>query len=181
MHFFAGHLHLVDADRLGWWLCERQLPSGGLNGRPEKLPDLCYSWWVLSSLAILDRFHWIDKKKLVKPFKHDRLILKTSFNHSIQIKTISRNKLMNHVPPINAGGVRVSLPRHRKRRLQRPARRLGRSFSHSLWTYGDLDARCRHEFESHQSDILHATECHRSTRTEAGSLREVIWPDKPTI
>ena len=50
----------------GWWLCERQLPSGGLNGRPEKLPDVCYSWWVLSSLAILGRIHWIDSKKLTK-------------------------------------------------------------------------------------------------------------------
>jgi len=37
-------LHRVDADLLGWWLAERQLPSGGLNGRPEKLPDVCYSW-----------------------------------------------------------------------------------------------------------------------------------------
>ena len=60
-----GHLHLIDADRLGWWLCERQLPSGGLNGRPEKLPDVCYSWWVLSALTILGRLHWIDKKGLV--------------------------------------------------------------------------------------------------------------------
>lgn len=63
--YFPGHLHLIDADRLGWWLCERQLPSGGLNGRPEKLPDVCYSWWVLSALAILGRLHWIDKKRLV--------------------------------------------------------------------------------------------------------------------
>merc|ERR1719470_223490 len=58
-------LHLVDQDRLGWWLAERQLPSGGLNGRPEKLPDVCYSWWVLASLAILGRIHWVDKDKLV--------------------------------------------------------------------------------------------------------------------
>lgn len=36
----AGSLHLVDKDLLGWWLCERQVPSGGLNGRPEKLPDV---------------------------------------------------------------------------------------------------------------------------------------------
>ena len=28
----AGSLHHIDADRLGWWLSERQLPSGGLNG-----------------------------------------------------------------------------------------------------------------------------------------------------
>mgnify|MGYP002716460175 CR=1 FL=1 len=61
----AGQLHRIDADRLGWWLAERQLPSGGLNGRPEKLPDLCYSWWVLSSLAIIGRLHWINKQKLL--------------------------------------------------------------------------------------------------------------------
>jgi len=27
-----NRLYRVDADTLGWWLCERQLPSGGLNG-----------------------------------------------------------------------------------------------------------------------------------------------------
>lgn len=53
-------LDAVDADLLGWWLCERQLPSGGLNGRPEKLPDVCYSWWVLASLHIIGRQRWID-------------------------------------------------------------------------------------------------------------------------
>ena len=29
----------VDTDMLAWWLAERQLPNGGLNGRPEKLED----------------------------------------------------------------------------------------------------------------------------------------------
>ncbi|XP_031099252.1 geranylgeranyl transferase type-2 subunit beta 1 isoform X3 [Ipomoea triloba] len=62
----TGSLHHVDKDLLGWWLCERQVKSGGLNGRPEKLPDVCYSWWVLSSLIMIDRVHWIDKEKLVK-------------------------------------------------------------------------------------------------------------------
>ncbi|KAG9286586.1 hypothetical protein G9A89_005354 [Geosiphon pyriformis] len=61
----VNSLHLVNADLLGWWLCERQLKSGGLNGRPEKLEDVCYSWWVLSSLSILGRLHWIDKEKLI--------------------------------------------------------------------------------------------------------------------
>ncbi|QIW97131.1 hypothetical protein AMS68_002649 [Peltaster fructicola] len=51
-------------DRLGAWLSERQLSSGGLNGRPEKLVDVCYSWWVMSSMAMIDRLHWIDKEKL---------------------------------------------------------------------------------------------------------------------
>ncbi|XP_060088021.1 geranylgeranyl transferase type-2 subunit beta isoform X2 [Heteronotia binoei] len=60
----TGQLHQINADLLGWWLCERQLPSGGLNGRPEKLPDVCYSWWVLASLKIIGRLHWINRQKL---------------------------------------------------------------------------------------------------------------------
>lgn len=60
----ARRLDLVDKDRLGGWLSERQLPNGGLNGRPEKVEDVCYSWWVLSSLAMIDRLHWIDGRKL---------------------------------------------------------------------------------------------------------------------
>ena len=51
---------------LGDWLCERQLPSGGLNGRPEKLEDVCYSWWVLSPLAMIGRLGWVDADGLVK-------------------------------------------------------------------------------------------------------------------
>ncbi|KAI9814851.1 MAG: hypothetical protein M1832_005653 [Thelocarpon impressellum] len=39
----AGRLDLVDQDKLGRWLSERQLECGGLNGRPEKLEDVCYS------------------------------------------------------------------------------------------------------------------------------------------
>jgi len=45
-------------------LAERQTLSGGLNGRPEKLQDVCYSWWCLSSLSILKRLHWIDQISL---------------------------------------------------------------------------------------------------------------------
>ncbi len=62
----AGRLDLVDKDRLGGWLSERQLDNGGLNGRPEKLEDVCYSWWVASSLAMIGRLHWIDGDKLAK-------------------------------------------------------------------------------------------------------------------
>lgn len=57
---------MQDMDSLSWWLSERQLPSsGGLNGRPEKLPDLCYGWWVLSSLQILGRLQSVHAPKLV--------------------------------------------------------------------------------------------------------------------
>lgn len=54
----------VETEPLAWWLSERQLPNGGLNGRPEKLEDVCYSFWVLSSLSILNRMPWIDGSAL---------------------------------------------------------------------------------------------------------------------
>jgi geranylgeranyl transferase type-2 subunit beta len=49
---------------LSWWLAERQCDSGGLNGRPEKQADVCYSWWILSALSILGKMDWISKKRL---------------------------------------------------------------------------------------------------------------------
>ncbi|GAY60813.1 hypothetical protein CUMW_205030 [Citrus unshiu] len=48
----AGPLQHVDKGLLGWWLCEGQVKSGDLNGRPDKLPDA--------------ESHWIDTDKLVK-------------------------------------------------------------------------------------------------------------------
>ena len=60
----AGRLELVDAPLLGWWLAERQCDSGGLNGRPEKQADVCYSWWVLSALCLLQREQWVDAAAL---------------------------------------------------------------------------------------------------------------------
>lgn len=33
-------LDVIDTDSLSWWLSERQLPNGGLNGRPQKLEDV---------------------------------------------------------------------------------------------------------------------------------------------
>ncbi|KZT30164.1 rab geranylgeranyltransferase [Neolentinus lepideus HHB14362 ss-1] len=57
-------LEEIDYETLGWWLAERQLPNGGLNGRPEKLEDVCYSFWVLSALSILNKLTWIDSDKL---------------------------------------------------------------------------------------------------------------------
>ena len=82
----AGRLDLVDKDLLGAWLSERQLPNGGLNGRPEKLEDVCYSWWVLSSLAMIDRLHWIDGQKL------SRFILQCQVNqHARHASLTSRD------------------------------------------------------------------------------------------
>jgi len=56
----------IDQPSLCWWLSERQLPNGGLNGRPEKLEDVCYSFWVLSALSTLGKLSWIDADKLTE-------------------------------------------------------------------------------------------------------------------
>ena len=60
----AHSLDLIDVDLLSWWLAERQCDSGGLNGRPEKQADVCYSWWILSALVIMGRVSWISSDKL---------------------------------------------------------------------------------------------------------------------
>jgi len=63
----AKNLHLLGADGtdlLAWWLAERQVDSGGLNGRPEKQADVCYSWWILSALSIMGKMSWINRDKL---------------------------------------------------------------------------------------------------------------------
>ncbi|KAL3941518.1 MAG: hypothetical protein SGBAC_004136 [Bacillariaceae sp.] len=61
----AKSLHVImHPDLLGWWLAERQCDSGGLNGRPEKQADVCYSWWILSALSIIGRVDWISGDNL---------------------------------------------------------------------------------------------------------------------
>lgn len=59
-----GDLGKDDTDLLCWWLAERQCDSGGLNGRPEKQADVCYSWWIVSALSLLGRVDWINTDKL---------------------------------------------------------------------------------------------------------------------
>ena len=41
-------LDVVDLPALGWWLAERQLHNGGMNGRPEKLEDVRIFFTYLS-------------------------------------------------------------------------------------------------------------------------------------
>eukprot|EP00164_Ancoracysta_twista_P001725 GFYU01002261.1.p1 GENE.GFYU01002261.1~~GFYU01002261.1.p1 ORF type:complete len:359 (+),score=48.29 GFYU01002261.1:137-1213(+) len=40
------------------WLVNRQV--GGIQGRPGKDPDSCYTWWIGSSLCILDALKYAD-------------------------------------------------------------------------------------------------------------------------
>jgi hypothetical protein len=42
----------VDREMLSWWLVERQLPNGGLNGRPEKLEDVRIGFLVAASTVL---------------------------------------------------------------------------------------------------------------------------------
>jgi geranylgeranyl transferase type-2 subunit beta len=60
----ANAIDEIDKDGLGFWLSERQDPKGGFNGRPEKLPDVCYSWWVGAPIATIGKQNWVDADKL---------------------------------------------------------------------------------------------------------------------
>ncbi|CCF75346.1 geranylgeranyl transferase type-2 subunit beta [Babesia microti strain RI] len=62
----SNRLYRIDRDRLGWWLCERQTSTGGFNGRHQKLPDVCYSWWISATLYILGRQEWFNRAKLIE-------------------------------------------------------------------------------------------------------------------
>jgi len=59
-----GAEDLIDRDKLGLWLSQRQTAQGGFNGRPDKLADVCYSWWILSSCCMIDRQEWINFEAL---------------------------------------------------------------------------------------------------------------------
>ncbi len=61
--FGVGNIPDSD-DKLGFWLAERQTELGGFNGRPEKAPDVCYSWWILATMEILRISDFIDRRKL---------------------------------------------------------------------------------------------------------------------
>ena len=43
-------MDIIDSHALAWWLSERQLPNGGLNGRPEKLEDV--SGWFRDLMRV---------------------------------------------------------------------------------------------------------------------------------
>ncbi len=56
----------IDQDKLTTFLAIRQTSQGGFNGRPEKLPDVCYSWWVLASIGAYEDISIIDVEALEK-------------------------------------------------------------------------------------------------------------------
>ncbi|KAI9202945.1 geranylgeranyl transferase type-1 subunit beta-like protein [Polychytrium aggregatum] len=59
-----GRLDALDASskkRCLEWCLFRQ--SSGFQGRPAKIPDTCYSFWVGASLHILGYYHLVDTKR----------------------------------------------------------------------------------------------------------------------
>lgn len=55
---------IPNRERLVRWLLERQV--SGFQGRINKDPDSCYSFWIGASLKTLGKFDLVDKKLLVE-------------------------------------------------------------------------------------------------------------------
>ena len=103
-------LDMVDTPTLAAWLSERQLPSGGLNGRPEKLEDVCYSWWDLASLSILGKLHWINRDKLISFILESQVRLPpSSLEHLIPYRTLYTTSLL-HSSPLYFASIFASMP-----------------------------------------------------------------------
>jgi geranylgeranyl transferase type-1 subunit beta len=55
-------------DRLVRWCAKRQVPTGGFQGRRNKVPDTCYSFWVGASLVLLERYDAVVNRKSTRAF-----------------------------------------------------------------------------------------------------------------
>jgi len=47
-------------ENLTRWCLSRQVPASGLNGRPNKPEDTCYSFWIGATLSLLNMLEMID-------------------------------------------------------------------------------------------------------------------------
>ena len=52
---------MINKVKTGEWLSERQTHLRGFNGRSEKLPDVCYLYWVYSSINKIGIHEYIEK------------------------------------------------------------------------------------------------------------------------
>ncbi|XP_076195994.1 geranylgeranyl transferase type-2 subunit beta isoform X3 [Aptenodytes patagonicus] len=65
-----GKLDAIDVGKAVEFVLSCMNFDGGFGCRPGseshagQLPDVCYSWWVLASLKMIGRLHWIDREKL---------------------------------------------------------------------------------------------------------------------
>lgn len=53
---------IVNKDEFVKWCLFRQID--GFQGRPNKLPDVCYGFWIGASLKIVDCFDLVNHEKL---------------------------------------------------------------------------------------------------------------------
>jgi geranylgeranyl transferase type-1 subunit beta len=53
---------IINRQELIKWSLSRQIT--GFQGRPNKLPDVCYGFWIGASLNILDAFDLVNHEKL---------------------------------------------------------------------------------------------------------------------
>lgn len=53
---------ILDKDGMVKWCLFRQL--GGFQGRPNKLQDVCYGFWIGASLDILGHFDLVNHESL---------------------------------------------------------------------------------------------------------------------
>lgn len=57
---------IIDVPLLLDWCLQRQADDGGFQGRPNKVSDTCYAFWVGGVLRILGASKFIDNKSLRK-------------------------------------------------------------------------------------------------------------------
>jgi geranylgeranyl transferase type-1 subunit beta len=53
---------IINREELIKWSLSRQIT--GFQGRPNKLPDVCYGFWIGASLNILNAFDLVNHEKL---------------------------------------------------------------------------------------------------------------------
>jgi geranylgeranyl transferase type-1 subunit beta len=61
-----GKLHegIVNEEEFIKWCLSRQI--SGFQGRPNKLADVCYGFWIGASLGIIDAFDLVNHQELRK-------------------------------------------------------------------------------------------------------------------
>ncbi|KAI7904846.1 terpenoid cyclases/protein prenyltransferase alpha-alpha toroid, partial [Cokeromyces recurvatus] len=55
---------IVNKQKLIEWCLFRQTSGGGFQGRPNKLQDVCYGFWIGASLDMLNSFNMVQHEKL---------------------------------------------------------------------------------------------------------------------
>lgn len=84
-----GKLDMLDLPALVRWISMRQMDyTGGFNGRPNKLVDSCYSWWIGTACKILsEHLH-------IPPFWNERAMA----DYILRISQQQNGGFCDHAP-----------------------------------------------------------------------------------